>query len=489
MTKQPEQPASAFNLVLTCLRTARGWSKRQLSQALGMREAQLSRYESGVLALSRETLDRLLAPLGSPPEAVELLLFLHEVIGSDLAEDPSLTPLTPDERQRIRRATLAVLWTVTEEIRRELIRRKMEEKAAAARQRARELWGQLKLATRQEGYDLVTVFPAFRSWALSELLCEASLRAAAHRADEARDLAELALFIADRLPGKERWHPNLQGYCWAHIGNARRVANDFTGADEAFARAWDRWRAGGKTNFFPEWRMLSLEASLRREQHRFPAALELLDRAKVSCGDEPVAVGRLLLKKEHVFERMGDPRGAVASLVEAAPFIEDSGDPRLLFALRFNMADNLCQLERYEEVTELLPRVRELAVEQGHELDLIRVLWLESKVDAGMGRTEKARVSLEQVRQDFTARRLPYDAALSSLELSALYLEQGSTAEVRELVVAMAWIFKAQGIAREALAALSLFRDAAQQETVTVELARRIIAEIEQARRSAPPMR
>jgi hypothetical protein len=50
----------------------------------------------------------------------------------------------------------------------------------------------------------------------------------------------------------------------------------------------------------------------------------------------------------------------------------------------------------------------------------------------------------------------------------------------------MLWIFRAQGVHQEALAALKLFYDAAQQEAATVELARRVIAEIEQARRSAP---
>ena len=46
----------------------------------------------------------------------------------------------------------------------------------------------------------------------------------------------------------------------------------------------------------------------------------------------------------------------------------------------------------------------------------------------------------------------------------------------------MSWIFTAQGIAREALAALQLFCNAALQEAATVELARKVIADIEHAR-------
>ena len=67
-----------------------------------------------------------------------------------------------------------------------------------------------------------------------------------------------------------------------------------------------------------------------------------------------------------------------------------------------------------------------------------------------------------------------------------LNLEEERTGEVREMALEMAWIFQAQGIAREALAALSLFCEAAGRETATVELARQVSAEIEKARRSAP---
>ena len=50
----------------------------------------------------------------------------------------------------------------------------------------------------------------------------------------------------------------------------------------------------------------------------------------------------------------------------------------------------------------------------------------------------------------------------------------GRTAEVREIAEEMLWIFKAQEVHREALAALRLFCEAAQQETATVALARQV---------------
>jgi hypothetical protein len=150
------------------------------------------------------------------------------------------------------------------------------------------------------------------------------------------------------------------------------------------------------------------------------------------------------------------------------------------------MADDLCHLELYEQVASLLPHVREMAVEQANELDLIRTVWLQAKVDAGQGREEEAIAGLEQVRGAFTARELPYDAALSSLDLAVLWLKAGRTAEVQNLALALGWIFKTKGIHREALAALQLFCEAAKLKAATVELARRVIIEIKTVRRSTP---
>jgi len=70
---------------------------------------------------------------------------------------------------------------------------------------------------------------------------------------------------------------------------------------------------------------------------------------------------------------------------------------------------------------------------------------------------------------------------LVSLELAVLYLEDGRTTEVQLLARQMAPIFQAQGVHGEALAALKLFREAAEHEAVTVEFARRLVAYLHRA--------
>jgi len=70
-----------------------------------------------------------------------------------------------------------------------------------------------------------------------------------------------------------------------------------------------------------------------------------------------------------------------------------------------------------------------------------------------------------------------YDAALVTLELAVLLAEQGRTAEVKELAGETAAIFKAQGVERERLGALVLFRQAADAERLTAALARQLLGE------------
>lgn len=484
----PYEKRSSEALALIYLRSRCGWSKKRLAAELGIADDRLiSRYERGEKPLTRDNLNRMAACLGYARETVDALLSLDSFIPpSPPEEDAPPTALSAEELEAIDRTALTCGWTFAEDLRGRLRRNRRAAKAEEDRNVAGDLWKLLEPATREERRRLVAAFPDFRTWALAVRVCEESVRAAAHRVDRALELADLALFIAGRVPGEEGWRSRLQGFAWAHVANARRVANGYEGADEAFARAWALWRAGSDSGLLAGWLLPAFEASLRRDQRRFREALELLSQAKALCGNNKAAMARILLNKEHVFDQMGDTESALGALAEAAPFVDALQDPHLLFALHFKTANNLYHLGHYPQAAKRLPQVREFAIEQANDLDLIRVVWLEARVASGQGKTQEAIDRLGQVRRDFTNRDLPYDAALSSLDLALLWLKAGRTAEVRELARSMAWIFASKKIHREALAALSLFCEAARQEIATLELTRRVMATIEEIRRSAP---
>lgn len=480
---------SAEALALIYLREERRWTQKALAAAKGFVDYRpISRYESGVNLLSRRELDEMASLMGFSREAVDALVFVYTLVSPPQAPTSRLPiELTPEELGRIDRAVIADGWVRAADLRARLIENKKQRKVEADRKEAGELWARLKKLPRAARREAVEDAPELHAWALVPRLCDESRKAAAHDPQEAIHLTDLALVIARQMSAEgEEWGSALLGYAWAFRGNAFRVAGDLVKAGEAFVRARQLWAAsaGVGSALLPEWRIDSLEASLRREERRFPEALELLAQAERGAQGDSVEMASILLKKEFVFEQMGDFEGALAALREAAPYIENAGEARLVFGSRFETVKALCALERYDQAEPLLEGVRKLAEGLGNGLDLVRVVWLKAKVAAGLGKRSEALAGLEQVRREFTVRGIPYDAALSSLELAVLYLEEGRSQEVKALAREMAPIFHAQGIAREALAALSVFLEAAQREAATLEMVKHVMADIVAARQS-----
>jgi tetratricopeptide (TPR) repeat protein len=480
-----EEPG-VLRLVVVFLRFYCDMTQVEFGRAAGVNQGYVSLCESGKKVPTEEALRRMAVAAVLPwPLVVHLRRFYSAILTAAARRSAMDRGAELPERALLEPALLAVSSYLIEDSATKPSRQTPEE----ARREAEEVWTALeRLPTHRRRWVLELSLPAFRSLALVVRVCEASVRAAADKPGEALELADLAFAIAGQVEGTEAWRSRVKGFALAHIANARRVANDFAGADEAFAQAWRLWRAGatGEADLLPEWRLLDLEASLRREQQRFAEAMTLLDRALAAGPGNRATAGRILLKQELVLEEMGDIEGALVVLAQAAPFVKAAGDSRLLSVLYFNTVKNLCYLERFAEAANLLPEIQDLAGQLGNELDLIRVVWLSARVAAGQGRRAEAMAGLEQVRHEFTALRLPYDAAQACLELAVLYLEEGRTGEVKGLAIAMGWIFTAQGIRRETLAALKLFVDAAQEEVATVKLIRRILDDIERVRRAAP---
>jgi transcriptional regulator with XRE-family HTH domain len=477
----PKSRPPALGASLRFLRFAYGWSEEELGRALDIKPVLISRYERGSKTLSRERLEQLLAVMGVPPEAVDSALYTLGV-GPAFESPGSPVDPTPEERRKIHQAAAVAGQGAAEAARAQLTANIRQLRTQQDRGRAGELWQTLQELSPRERMAAVETEGKYRNWALAERLCAESARAAAHRADRAMELAGLALGVAELAPGSEPWCSRLQGYVWAFVGNARRVHGDLPGAEEAFLRSDRLWEAGAAADpgLLDAGRLLDLKASLRRYQGHFEEALGLLDKAlKANASKE--AGARIRIKKANTLELMGNCEQAITELRQAENMTADARDPRLLWLVRHNLTANLWRLERYGEAEALLPEVRRLAVDLGNELDLIRVILLEGRVMAGLGRREALPI-LEQVRRYFTANRIAYDAALVSLEVAVLYLENGQTGEVKRLADEMLWIFNNQKVPQETMAALRLFYEAAKREEATAELARRVVDYLVRAR-------
>jgi transcriptional regulator with XRE-family HTH domain len=322
------------------------------------------------------------------------------------------------------------------------------------------------------------------------LLCKASENAAGADAADALDLAELARVIARRLRRKEpsnRRLIRLAGQTEAVFANASRVAGDYAAAEDAFARARTLWSAGeaGPCLVSEAW-LLHLEASLRCGQRRFLEALDLHARALRKA--RPEETGALLLNRSATEVHLGNYEAALVTLAEAAPWIADASQPRLRWVLEYNRAMCLVRLARAAEAEIFVTEARRLADQLGNGLDLVNTRFLEGLTDAGLGRTELAIEKLEQVCDALAERGQPYDFALGGLDLALLYREKARWADIRKLANRMVGIFQERNIHRETIAAVILFKEAADNEAVTVELVRRLQEYLEEAQ-AAPGLR
>ena len=470
----PRRPIPDLSVVLAFLRAGQGWSQTELGEAAGISPNLVNDYEWGRKPLTRERLEHLIAFLGLPPQAIDgalACLASSRALVRDAAGGHGR--FGPD-RRRIE-AFAARFGRLAADFGRSMLAMlTVEGEALYARQRAELLWMRLKKRSAAERRKRVEDGRAFRTWALCERVAAESIERAANHPRESLELAELALRIAELAPGEEVWRWRLQGYALFHVANARRVCSDVPGSVAALARARKLWKDGAPGDpemlnpAIPFW----IEAAVRRDQRRFKEALRCIDRAlSLERGE---LRGKMLLSKAHILATLGDPVASTAALTEATPLIDSNREPRLAFGLRFNLLVELCDLNRAREAAAGLPEVRALAERLGEELDLVRVVWLEGKVVAGLGRIEDALAAFEQARRGFRVRELAYDYALVSLDLSLVLLAEGQLGEVRKIAEEMLWIFSAQGIHREALAALQVFCEAARREVATVDLTRSV---------------
>lgn len=470
------------------LRVEMRWSDDRLGKANGLSSGVLHNLENGWRKEpTRREAEQLIAPLELPPAALDM----SDAFGRWVrAAAPPPAPVAPEEEDA-RRCTVAaglIGLHVARSVYPALLRQVREERFARDRREADERCKLLRnLPSVQTRRERIENAEDYQTWAVVERLAHESERAAAHSPAQAIEWAELALFTVRFVPGPESRRLRLEGYATFYLANAFRVGNDLDGSEEGFSKAWGLWNAGAADDFLPldEGRLLDREASLRREQRRFPEALELHKRALEISPEK----GRILLNMAFTLEQMGDVEAAVKALQQARPDIERSGSPRDIFGLRFNLAVNYLHLGQPTAAEKLVPGIRAVALQLGNELDLTRTLWLEARVDAGLGRPAKATDALEQVFENLISHGLPYDAALAGMDLAVLHLEQGHSREVMVLARRMETVFVSFGIEREALSALLVFCEAARKQEATVELARQTAEIIERSQREKSPSR
>ncbi|MBW8874567.1 MAG: tetratricopeptide repeat protein [Acidobacteria bacterium] len=470
-------------LIVSILALWKGLSQKEIGARAGVRQKRVSSNLKKT-ALEDELYEQLLRGVEGRPAEVAIVTACLEALAA-LEADGELTAEEQDEIEtgvlegsrhfrsdltaRVRRSRAAPAW--------DDYPRAAE--LETARWHAGEQWSLLESLPEEQQVTVVRVTRDFQNWALMELVCGKSAVQASRDVERAAGLARLAMEIAARVRGPEGWQRRVRGYAAAHGSNVLRVTGKLKASDAAFEEAKRLWLSGSDPDeVLDPGRLLDLEASLRRDQRRFGEALDRLEEA-LSVGRCPE---RYLINKGINFLAMGEYEKAVEAFRQAQPLVEEGGDTRLANILSHNLASAFTHLGRYGEAAEVGRRVRAVAVEMGDEIGVLRGVWLEGRIAAGLGRREEALRLLEQARREFAARTMWYDVALALLESAALWLDEGRTAKVKALARDLEKVFESEEVHREALAALRLFQEAAEREAATAGLARRVLGYLFRAR-------
>jgi tetratricopeptide (TPR) repeat protein len=347
---------------------------------------------------------------------------------------------------------------------------------------------ELTAAPGAERSERIRTEVRFHALKLCDLLLRRSREAWVRDPARGVELARLAVEVAGWLDAGyygEALVEEERALAWAYLGNALRISSDLRSAEEALLRAEEHYRRGGEDALTGA-QVLSFMASLRTSQARFTEAAELLDRAIVvyhQARDRHLE-GRALIKKGIAFGLGGRPAEAIGLIQRGLLRVDVSEEPQLLVSARHNLIWFLNESGRHEEASAVLDKTRDLYRALGEPTHLIRLRWLEGRISRDLGRLGPAEAALREARDGFVERGIGFDAARVSLDLATVYLQQGRTGELKRLAAEMVPVFESRDVHQEALAALLLFRQAADAEEVTLGLLEKIAGYLQRARQN-----
>jgi len=356
---------------------------------------------------------------------------------------------------------------------------------AAERTAAPGLWREIAPDPQERRRRRVLDEPRFQTWGLFELLLDRAYAAVQEDTRAAEDLLRLAVDAAGRLsagygPGAGE---TAQARAWTWLANILRVQGEFQHAEAALQTA-ERHLSRGWLDPLDEALLLEVKGALRRGQRRFEEAVELLDAAIDIYREvnEPHLQGRALGIKGLALQYTGDYTGAADCFRTSLFLVDGLREPRLVLTNQHNLIGCLHDAGQSAEAASLIVDARRLTEQVGRRADLLRLRWTEGKIAAARGRLKTAEAALREVREAFVESTLLFDAALVSLDLATVYLQQQRSEETKRLAAEMIPVFQAREVHREALAAFIVFQQAAELEQLTADLIEEVAAYLRQAR-------
>lgn len=324
------------------------------------------------------------------------------------------------------------------------------------------------------------------TWGFCDVLLRASYALRRDFPSEMVHLAEIAV-AASRLvpfpavvPERSRRHlvlarfKDLEARASAELANAYRVADDLPRSEQAIHRAFECFHRGTGDPLLLA-RLNDVAASLFASQRRFAEAFACLAEAYslFRVARDRHSAGRILISVGLFSGYAGDLEVAVERLYQGLCEIDRNRDPDLVFRALHNLVLFTVDLGDLREARQLLLLMQPIYAVRGKLLDRARLKWTEGRIAVELEILDEAEAALLEAKEFFVVAGLPYKAALTGLELAAVWFRQGKTAKVRGIVGELVGAFGRVGVQREALAAVLVLHNALLRERASLELIER----------------
>ncbi len=279
-----------------------------------------------------------------------------------------------------------------------------------------------------------------------------------------------------RTHGLERVF-DLRGRALAELGNAYRVLEQLDIAEETLEQAGHILGLGTQDKYL-EMRLVEFEASLAADRRQFSTAAAYLiavSEFHETRGDRHLA-GRAMIQRGLYMGYEGHPEQALRLLEEGLSRVDREQEPELVYAAVHNQLHFIIDCGRFEEGRRFRFLNTGILSRDHGRVNRTRLKELGGRIEAGLGKPDRAEVIFRETKREFEELERPYLASIVALDLTATLLAQDRPDEAAAVVMQAHEVFKALRIKREALAAVLVLYHVIQKGEATARMAEEVAA-------------
>ncbi len=257
---------------------------------------------------------------------------------------------------------------------------------------------------------------------------------------------------------------DFQARAAGELANSLRIIHRPLDAERWLGKAFEHARNGTGDPWLDA-RLLDLLGSLEVSRYKYEEALAVLEQAHnryTSLGDRHLA-GKMLIQMGRASGLGGFPEQALALLDKGTSMIDGNREPQLVGIVLHNRLYFLADCGRFQAALTLLLAHREVISEVGGG----KLIGIEGRIYAGLKHFDMAEDAFRQGKLQLLEAGDPAHAGILALDLAALLMQQGRTAEGRAEAEQALATYRTLEIEPEARKALSLLAEALRSELVT----------------------